>query len=223
MPFNANIEPVVIWGASGHAKVVADIIRTTGNYKIIGFLDDINTERHNLEFCGSTIIGGREKTDELIQNGVDKIIIAIGDCKIRNKLATFAKSKGFKLIRAIHPSAIIAQGTIIGLGTVVSAGAVVNPGSIIGENVIINTHASLDHECVIGDSAHIGPGVKLGGATSVAQETWIGIGATVIDHISIGHSSIIGAGAVVVTNIPSGVVAYGIPAKAIRKVTINDK
>lgn len=213
---------LVIWGASGHAAMVADIIRLRGEYEIVGFLDDINSKRHGMEFCGSTILGGKEQLDFLAKQNVQNLIVGFGNCNVRVKLAELIKSKGFNLITAIHPQAIIAANVSIGAGSVIMPGAVINTLSVIGENVIINTCASVDHECMIGKGAHICPGTHLAGQVTIGQTTWVGIGSTIIDKVKIGHRTFIGAGAVVVNNIPDDVVAYGVPAKVIRKVAISD-
>lgn len=209
---------LIIWGASGHALVVADIIRLSNQYHILCFLDDVNTHLHKTEFCKSVILGGSDQLSLLKDIGVTDIIVGIGNCGVRQRIANFVKSQGFNLISAIHPRSTIATNIRIGEGTVIAAGAVVNPGVKVGNNVIINTSSSVDHECIIEDGVHIGPGVHIGGRTTIKQGTWIGIGATVSDSITIGSNSIIGAGSVVVRDIPPGVVAYGVPAKVIRPV-----
>ena len=211
-------QKLVIWGASGHALVVADIIRLMGNYEIVGFLDDMNLERHNTEFCGARIMGGKEQLDVLREEGIKYLMFGFGDCAARLNLSSFVRTKGFSLATAIHPKSIVASGVEIGSGTLVAGGAVINPGSTIGENVIINTCSSVDHECVIEDGCHIGPGVRLGGRVTVRQGAWIGIGAAVKDRVHIGAGSIIGTGSVVLNDIPEGVVAHGIPAKVTRRV-----
>ena len=207
------MKKIVIWGASGHAKVVADIIRLRGEYDIHGFLDSINPERRNTDFYGSKIIGGEEQLIQLMDAGVEKLIFGFGNGEARLRLAETIKSKGFQLITAIHPGSIIAPNVLICPGTVVAAGAVINPDCLIGENVIINTTSSVDHDCIIGDGAHICPGAHLAGQVKIGREAWIGIGANVIERISIGNKSIIGAGSVVIRNIPDNVTAYGNPAK----------
>jgi len=210
---------LAIWGASGHAKVVADIIRLRAEYEIVGFLDSINPERCGMEFCGARILGGEEQLDRLLDQGIDHIILGFGDCAARLRLAELATSKGFKLVSAIHPNSIIASDVNILPGTVVAAGAVINSASQIGENVIINTSASVDHDCYIADGAHICPGVHLAGNVKVGRGAWVGIGASVINHISIGSGAYIGAGAVVVKDIPDLMLAYGNPAKVKRSIS----
>ncbi|MDB9456388.1 acetyltransferase [Dolichospermum circinale] len=215
---NDLCQNLVILGASGHALVVADIIRLINQYKIIGFLDEVNLHLHGKNFCGVTILGGREKFDQLHDDGVEYSLIAIGNCQARLELSNLVEQNGFRLATAVHPQAIVAGDIVIGSGTVICAGAVINPGAKIGKNVIINTTASVDHECIIEDGVHIGPGAHIGGRTTIKQGAWIGIGATVSDRITIGANSIIGAGAVVVRDIPPGVVAYGVPARVMRGI-----
>ena len=218
-----NMKRLAIWGASSHAVVVADIVRCQGSYEIVGFLDDVSVDRKNTEFCGAKVLGGAEQLDALHEARVDSFIIAIGDCDARLRIASLVEARGFRLVAAVHPRAVIASSASVGDGTVIAAGAVVNPGAVIGKNVIINTAASVDHECVLEDGVHIGPGVHLGGKCRIGTAAWIGIGATVKDRINIGARSIVGAGAVVLRDIPENVVAYGVPARVVRGNTTNEK
>ncbi|MBD2209698.1 acetyltransferase [Nostoc linckia FACHB-104] len=213
---------LLIWGASGHASVVADIVRLQGKYEIFGFIDDINPQFCSKQFCGYPIFGGQEYLDVCKAQGVQYIIFGFGNCQMRLKLSQLASEQGFSLATAIHPSSIIASDVSVAAGTVIAAGAVVNSGAKIGQNVILNTSSSVDHDCLIEDGSHICPGVHLAGKVVVERAAWVGIGATVVEKVRIGASSVIGAGAVVIGDIPSGVVAYGVPAKVIRKITVND-
>ena len=190
---------IVLWGASGHARVVADIVRASGAYEIAGFFED------------------REQLPALRASGVTHLIVAFGNCEARVEAARDAVANGFTLATAIHPSAVISPTARIGSGTVVAANAVINPAAMVGENVIVNTSSSIDHDCVIGDGAHICPGVRLAGGVRVGELTWVGIGAVVADGRTIGRKTMIGAGAVVISDIPDEVVAYGVPARVVRK------
>jgi acetyltransferase EpsM len=212
----ASKRKLAIWGASGHALVVADIVRLGTYYEVVGFLDDLSPERAGTDFCGSTVLGGVDCLESLRRKGVRDVLIAIGDWRVRLRLSEVARGHGFRLATAVHPHAVVAPGTELGAGTVIMAGAVVNPACRIGENVIINTCASVDHECIIGDGVHVCPGAHIAGRTIVERGAWVGIGATVVDGVRIGAESVIGAGAVVLRDIPAGVVAYGVPAKPMR-------
>lgn len=209
---------LVVWGASGHALVVADVLRAAGGWEIVGFLEDVRTERYGTEFAGSRVLGGREVLAELRAGGVEYMIVGVGDSNARMHLARLSRAQGFRLATAVHPRATLAPDVVIGEGTVVAAGSVINPATRIGENVIINTSASVDHECSVEEGVHIGPGARIGGRVTIGSQAWVGIGATVRDRIRIGARSVIGAGAVVVGDIPPDVVAFGVPARVVRSL-----
>ena len=210
--------PTVIWGASGHAKVAADILSLIPEYRLAGFVDDVNPERHEESFFGSTVIAGnKDKLIEKLRNqGVRHALIGIGDNEARLGLAELLKDYGFQLIKAIHPSAIIGSDVTVGEGSLVAAGAVINASTKIGKCGIINTCARVDHDCVISDGVHIGPGCRVAGDVTVGKYAWLGIGATVIDKRSIGQGSVVGAGAVVIGDVPDAVVVTGVPARTLR-------
>jgi sugar O-acyltransferase, sialic acid O-acetyltransferase NeuD family len=208
-------ESVVIWGASGHAKVVADAVRLEGRFHLVGFLDDVDPQTR--QFLGLPVFGGAEALGRLREDGVTHIVFGFGNCDARLRLSEVAKKEGFSLATVIHPNAVVASDVTIGEGTVVFAGAVVNSGSTIGANVIINTKASVDHDCVIADGAHVCPGTTIGGGVSVGSAAWLGIGSTIKDHVTIGASALVGAGSVVISDIPDAVVAYGVPAATRRQ------
>lgn len=203
---------IVVWGASGHALVVADIIRLEGRFEIAGFLDDEHPERVGTPFCNSIVLGGREELAALADQGIRNMVIAFGDCRARLAAAAMAIEAGFSLQEAVHPRAVVASGVSIGPGTTVMAGAAINPGAVVGQNVIVNTNATIEHECMLEDGVHVCPRAVLGGQVRAGRAAWIGIGATVREKITIGAHAVVGAGAVVIRNVPDFAVAYGVPA-----------
>lgn len=209
---------ILVWGASGHAVVVADIIRLCGQYEIVGFIDDVG-QKDSPGLAGAVVFHDRGVLDEQLANGVRRLIMGFGDCVMRLRLAEFAGERGFEFVQAIHPRATIATDTSIGTGTVVAAGAVISCGSQIGEHVIININAGLNHECLIEDGVHVAPGAVIGSHASLGRGALIGIGAVVKNRVRIGAGAIIGAGSVVVEDVPENVVAYGVPAKTRRIIS----
>jgi UDP-N-acetylbacillosamine N-acetyltransferase len=215
-------EKVVIWGASGHASYVADIIYTRGEYELSGFLDNVHPERKGAPCCGSTILGGMEVLDDLLAGGVRNIVFGFYNGEARMSLSRVAREKGFNLVTAIHPSATVGWGAEIGAGTVIRAQASIGPRCKLGENVIIGAGATLCHDCVIGDGVYICCASNLAGGVQVGNGTWLGIGSTVIDPSKIGRHTKIGGGSVVTRDIPDDVVAYGSPARVVRAINGND-
>ena len=198
------MKKLVIVGASGHGKVVADIACNLGYTDII-FLDD-NAE---VKKCGEFKVAGR--CDEACKYSSADFIIAIGNARIRQKLQYEFTKLGLHITSLIHPAATVASNVKIGMGTVVMAGAVINPHVDIGQGCIINTCASVDHDCTIGDFAHISVGAHLAGTVTVGRASWIGAGATVSNNIEIASDCVIGAGGVVVKNITEIGTYVGVP------------
>lgn len=201
---------VIIIGAGGHAKVIADIIYKSGD-NLIGFLDDNLANKGKEIYLGKKVLGTTKDIENYNKN---YFVIGIGNNSIRKKINN---ENNLKLYTAIHPSAIIAQDVKIGIGSVIMAGVVINPGTVIGKNCIINTCSSLDHDNLLEDYVHISPGAHLAGTVSVKEGTWICTGAIVKNNITIGKNNIIGAGGVVIKDIIEENTTYvGVPAKRIK-------
>lgn len=211
--------PIVIWGAGGHAKVVTEILELDGGWVIAGYLDGVDPERWRTAFEGYPILGGLEALAELRQRRVGHIALAIGDNQARRRAGEAAQAMGFELVTAIHPHAYVSAKAVLGKGVVCAAGSVVGPASVVSEGVIVNTGAIVDHDCKLGSYSHIAPGAKLAGNVEVGAGAWIGLGAAVLEKMRIGEMTMIGAGAVVTKNIPSGMVAFGVPATVRRTTT----
>lgn len=192
-----------LFGASGHGKVIKEILNANG-VKVEAFVDD----NPNVNECG-----GRPVLHDA--TGLSPIIVSIGVNRIRRMIVERLKANNptIEFGTAIYPSATVSPTAKIGEGTVVMAGAVINADAVVGKHCIINTGATVDHDCVIEDFCHIAPGTHICGATHVGEGTWIGVGSSVIQCLNIGKNCMIGAGSVVVKNVPDNVTAFGCPAK----------
>ena len=201
------MKQLVIIGASGHGKVVADIARLNG-YEVIRFLDD----NEALSDCDGYPIVGKSGA---FGNYDCDFFIAIGDLKIRQHLSQKLEASGKRLVTLVHPSAVVGRNVPIGDGTVVMAGAVINASAKIGKGCIINTCASVDHDCVIEEYVHIAVGAHVAGTCTIGERTWIGAGATVSNNIRICGDCMIGAGGVVIRNVYNKGTYVGVPVRKI--------
>lgn len=198
------MKKIIIVGAGGHGKVVADIARLNGD-EVIGYLDDKEPE----ELPEYNIIG---KTNLI---GAEKDIwyfVAIGNPAIRERLM----QANCKYYTAIHPRAVVAEDVAIGDGCCIMANAVINSGAAVGRGVIVNTASTVDHDCSISDYVHIAPGANISGTVTVGIRTWIGVGAVVSNNIDICTDVTLGAGTVVVDHITEPGTYVGVPAKRIK-------
>lgn len=210
---------VIGLGAGGHAKVVIEILRLSGNYEIAGLLDH-EPELWNTEVAGVPVLGGDDLLPEIYARGIHCAFIGVGTIGVteaRRRLYDKVRHHGFELARAVHPQAVISPSAEIGDGPTIMAGVVINAAARLGDNVIVNTGATIDHDCVIGSHVHISCGASLGGSVTVGEASHVGIGASLIQSIHVGRSAVIGAGSVVISDIPDGVVAVGVPARILKR------
>lgn len=196
---------MILYGASGHAKVIIDILEANGIE--IDYIVDDNPAI--VELLGYEV---RRNS-----GAYDEAIISIGSNEIRRKV-TNAINVG-RYITAIHPMAIVSPRAVIGDGTVIMQGAIIQSSAHIGSHCIVNTGASVGHDCVMSDYVHVAPHATLAGNVCVGEGTWIGAGTVVRQGVSVGTNCMIGAGSVVVRDIPDNVVAYGNPCRIVRQIT----
>ncbi|MBR1413914.1 MAG: acetyltransferase [Bacilli bacterium] len=188
---------VIIIGAGGHAKVIADIV-VNSNDQLVGFLDD-NLDKQDMVIFDNKKVLGTINQDIINKYNDCYFIIGIGDNEIRKKIAN--QYPNLKYYTAIHPNAVIGNEVEIDAGTTIMAGVVINPGARIGKHCIVNTSASLDHDNNLEDYVHISPGAHLAGTVIIKEGTWICTGVTIINNITINSWNIIAAGATIIKDI----------------------
>lgn len=195
---------LIIIGAGGHGKVVADIAAEIG-YTDICFADD-----HAEGQClGFPILGGTAHLAAW-NDGATDFVIGIGNNAVRKKIA---EEYDINWVRLVHPSAQIGLQASIGRGTVVMVGAVINACASVGEHCIINTRAVVEHDDRIGNYVHLSPGVTLSGTVTVGECTWLGTGTSVINNVDICANVTVGVGSVVIRSIQKEGIYYGLVGK----------
>jgi sugar O-acyltransferase (sialic acid O-acetyltransferase NeuD family) len=214
----ATTTDILIYGASGHARVIIDIIEKTGLYAISGLVDDTGAVTTLMGYQVATTI------NSYLDKGVRAGVVAIGDNWQRSRVVNkiLGQYKDFEFVTTVHPSVVIGRDVVIGKGTVVMASCTINPCTKVGNHCIVNTGSRLDHDCEINDFASVAPGVTLGGNVRIGEYTAVGLGAAVIQKVEIGSHSVIGAGSSVIRNIPSNCISYGNPCKFIRDRSLDE-
>ena len=202
---------LIIVGASGHGKVVADIALKMNKWQTISFLDDDQSIKSSL---GIDVIGSLDHAINYKDNA--DFFVAIGNSKTRAEIQGVLESKGLTIVNLIHPNAVIGEEVEIGQGSVIMAGVVINCSTKIGKGTIVNTAATIDHDCIIGDYVHIAPGANLAGIVKIGSMNWIGIGSVISNNVTICKGNMIGAGAVVVKDITEPGTYIGLPARRVK-------
>lgn len=190
---------VFIYGASGHGKVIADILKSCG-YSVGGWIDD-------RELPG---VLSWEHFRSLHPEG--SVVLGIGENGARERVFRQVSEAGYYLPILIHPSAVISESATIDEGTVIMPLAIVNAGAVIAKGCIVNSGAVVEHDCHLDTFVHLSPRAALAGGVKIGHSTHIGIGASIIQNIIIGDHSIIAAGSAVIRDIPDYSLAAGVPA-----------
>ena len=208
---------LLILGAGGHGKVVAETALASGVVSSVSFLDDrCTTLNACLPVLGWPVMGPLVlslQAETAAQ--FDAAVVAIGHAPTRLHWIQQLQDVGYHLPVLMHPTAWVSPSAQLGPASVVFAQVAVQAQVSIGTGAILNTGCSVDHEAQLADGVHICPGARLAGEVTVGARSWIGIGASVIHQVRIGSDVIVGAGAAVVRDLPDGVTAVGVPARVL--------
>jgi sugar O-acyltransferase (sialic acid O-acetyltransferase NeuD family) len=196
---------MLLYGASGHAKVIVSCVRANGIEVTAIFDDDLSKK----SLWNIPVIGSYSADYQSQQ----PLIIAIGYNHIRAKVAAAIRHHFGQII---HPSAIVDSSVLVGAGTVVFHNCTIQADAYIGQHVIINTSASIDHDCHIDDFVHIAPNATLCGNVRVGAGSLVGAGSVVAPNLSIGRNCLIAAGSVITRNIPDNAVVRGNPGRVVK-------
>lgn len=208
------MDSLLILGAGGHGKVVADTAAATGSFGTIAFLDDRHPDLDSV--LDWRVIGTLQDAEKHLPS-YSGFIVALGDNKLRTQLLKQYLDLDFASPSIIHPTAYVSPAAKLGAGCVVFAQGVVNAGAQVGMGSIINTGASVDHDCVLGVGVHLCPGVRLAGEVRVGHQSTLGIASAVIPKIAIGNHVMVGAGSVVIADIEDHLTVAGVPATVVSK------
>lgn len=211
-------ERLFVYGASGHGKVVADIL-LAGGLTVDGFIDDAPSGPEPRLVLGLPVVGSSAWLYERAREGRVAVALGIGSNRVRARIAAVCRERGVRLVTAVHPSAILSRFATVGEGAVVMAGAAINPGASVGEGAIVNTGVVLEHDVVVGDYGHLSANAATGGAASLGRFSHLGLGGVILPGIRVGDHTVVGAGAVVVRDLPDRVVALGVPARIHRRLS----
>lgn len=214
------MKEIVIWGATGQAKVLHEFI--TGEYEIIALIDQ-NKEVIS-PFAQVPLFHSwkefQTKLDQTLSN--EKFFaVAIGGIyrgRERQQIHELLVAAGLKPANLIHPEAYIASDALMGEGNQIMAKAVLCAEVKIGSQCLINTAATVDHESLLGNGVHICPGAHLLGDVHIGNYVTVGAGAIILPHIKVGEGAVIGAGSVVLEDVAPNTVMVGNPGKIIKQL-----
>jgi acetyltransferase EpsM len=196
--------------------VVAQTLRAEGRYQLLGLLDD-DVAKHGTEVLGLPVLGGVEWLFENFEQGIGAIV-GIGNNDLRREIGDRLRQEGIAIVNAIHPSAVVMEGAALSTGCLICAGAVIVTGVIVERDVVVNTGATIDHDSILHAGSMIASGVHTAGCVTLGYSAFVGTGSIIGPGVQIGSRTIVGIGSLVLDDLPSDVLAYGSPAKTVRKL-----
>lgn len=196
----------IIFGAGGHGREVADMLRSQLSAgEQLFFAQDGGGE----ELFGLPILATREL------GGNDRLYIAVGDGQRRREIEGRLIAAGCQIGSASAQTALISAHASLGPGYLISDFCMVNAGASVGRQFQCNMYAYVAHDCVIGDYVTLAPGAQCNGNVSIADFAYVGAGAVIRQGLAIGTGATIGMGAVVVKDVSAGMTVVGNPARPI--------
>ncbi|MFL8938372.1 acetyltransferase [Rossellomorea oryzaecorticis] len=203
-------EKLLIIGASGHGKVVANIALKMNRWQSVAFLDDNENINSSL---GLEVIDTSSEVSKYIEEY--EVFVGIGNNVTRQKVQEKLETLGAEIPVLIHPTAVIGEQVEIENGTALMAGTIVNCCTRIGRGCIVNTGSTIDHDNCIEDFVHVSPGANLAGTVYIGKRSWLGIGSVVSNNINITSDCKLGAGSVVIKDITDPGVYVGAPVRRV--------
>lgn len=206
--------PIIIIGAGGHARVVADALLLAGE-RVIGFADS-DPEKHGRRIFGVPVLGddgilARYSAESvLLANGIG----GTGTGNVRVVVQQELQSRGWRFASVRHPRAIVSPFATLAAGTQLFAASVVQAGAELGEGCVVNTAGVVEHDVRLGAWTHVAPRALVCGDVMIGRRCHVGAGAVVRQGLSIGDDTVIGAGAVVLRDSAGGGMLIGVPARA---------
>ncbi len=182
---------LLVLGAGGHGKAVAEAALLSGAWDKVLFVDDrwpALQEAFALPVV-SDVAGLAQFTDE-----AQGAIAAVGNNQVREQWCTAITQAGIELVSVVHPRACVSPSVVLGAGTTVMALAMVGVDAQVGQAAIINANATLDHDAVLGDFAHLGVGVQIAGGVRVGARAWLQAGCCAGYHVVVPEAENVPAG-----------------------------
>ncbi|GKQ43363.1 acetyltransferase [Companilactobacillus sp. RD055328] len=205
---------LVLLGAGGLSSVVAQVARHQGKYEVVGFCDDKFT---SIKIEDDLFFAPFSEVVELLKNPETVFILAVGEGRIRSQIFDRVQIPRQRYVNVIHPLAYIDTDVELGTGNLISPYAILHSGVRIGDHCTVNSASVVEHKSQLGSFVSLSPNVTITGEVTIGDLCFIGAGSVIIQCLTVGKNTLIGAGSLVIRDQPANSVAFGSPAKVVRK------
>ncbi|MBB1603849.1 acetyltransferase [Variovorax sp. UMC13] len=182
---------LLIIGAGGHGRTVAEAVLLGQEYELTAFLDDAPD---GVQLLGGIPVWGGTSELASCRGQVDAVVVAIGRNALRETLHAYVAAVGFPLATVVHPRAIVSPSALIGPGCAVMAGAVIGTQACLAEGAIANCGAVVDHDCLVEAFGHLGVGACMSGGSALGRGAWLQAGAVLGYGVKVPAGQVLRAG-----------------------------
>ncbi len=208
------MKKIIVFGAGEYGSLIENLLWYSREFEIEAFCDD-GKDKIGTKKDGKPVLSFENALKLAHKKTIKHAVVAVGNNQIRSDKYHLFKENNFKMIRIIHPRALVDTHVNIGENTIVEMGTAIHTRSTIGNNVFLGGEALIGHHNILGDHVLVGGNASFGGSVIVGDFSTIGVGSAIKPGITIGKNSIVGVGAVVVKDVPDNVIVAGVPAKFI--------
>ncbi|WP_313138958.1 acetyltransferase [Myroides sp.] len=213
---------MLIFGASGFAKNVLEILTRNGYSKELFFFDNVTPNIGDLLYDKFSILKTFEEIEERFKYNKD-FTIGIGNPILREKIYNELLNRGGNFVSTISEHAHLGSyNVIIEEGVNISFGVIINNDTLIKKGSLININSTIGHDCVLGEFVEVCPNVSISGNCDIGNNVFIGSNTTIAPRVKIGKNAIIGANSLVLEDVPSNVFFAGSPGKVIKHLDCNN-
>jgi sugar O-acyltransferase (sialic acid O-acetyltransferase NeuD family) len=202
---------VAIFGAGGLGRLVLDTLLQTDRFRPVALLDS-DRRKHGQTLDEWTVQGGPEQVPLLRRRGITTMIVAIGDSRVRVRLAELFRRQGMRLASVVHPLASIASSGCLGDHVIVGARTIICTHATVGNHCVLSAGSIVEHDNRLGTGVFLHPAVRLAGGVTIDDYATLGIGACVIPYRRVGRGARVEPGSVVISDVLPGTTVSGAPA-----------
>lgn len=216
---------IVIVGAGGagvEALWVASrqVLHGAARWNVLGFVDD-NPKLTGTTLEGKAVIGTTTSSIEEFRGRPIHFHCAIGNNRVRQRIAEAWQLAGFVAATLIDPTAVLAESAEVAPGAFVGPLSIIAPHARVGRHVLINSHVGVGHHAVVGDFAQLCPGVRVNGGCKIDSAAFLGSNAVVHPGLSVGEGASVGAGSFVIRSVKPRHSVLGVPARIVSRPAEN--
>lgn len=182
---------LLIVGAGGHGRSVAEAVLAAGKYELVGFLDDAAP---GLQQVWDLPVFGATADLARCRQYADAAIVAIGNNRLREELQQKLNAAGFELATVVHPKAMVSPRAVVGAGCAIMAGAIVGTEAQLDAGVIVNCGAVVDHHCRVEEFGHLGVNAGMAGGAVLGRGAWMQAGSVLGYGVSVGGGAVLAPG-----------------------------